>query len=70
MNLSEGSKIKFNLYYAPFAKGIGTIKNIYSGVGVQRVYSVEIEEVQGHYIYSAGDVIFIFPQEIEKKINF
>lgn len=65
-----GSKVKFNLKYSPYLAGTGTIKAIYTGVDIPCVYSLEIEDVQGHYIYNAGDVIFIFPQEIEKEVYF
>lgn len=65
-----GEKVKFNLKYSPYLKGLGTIKKIYVGADIPCVYSLEIEEVQGHYIYNAGDVIFIFPHEIERRVYF
>ena len=70
MKLRKGSKVKFALKYSPYLIGLGTIKEIYSGVDVLCIYSVEIEEVEGHYIYQAGDTIFVFPQEIEKTVYF
>jgi len=65
-----GSKIKFDLNYSPYLTGLGTIKKIFSGKDIPCVYSVEIEEVQGHYIYQAGDCIFIFHHEIKKIVYF
>lgn len=73
MKLRKGSKVKFALKYSPYLTGLGTIKEIYSGVDVQCVYLVEIQEIQeiqGYYFYKAGDTIFVFPQEIEKKVYF
>ena len=34
------------------------------------MYPDEIEEVEGHYIYQAGDSIFVFQHEIEKVVYF
>ena len=65
-----GSQIKFKLKYSPFLTGTGTIQSIYASADLPCVYSVEIEEVEGHYIYVAGEVIFILPQEIEKEVYF
>ena len=65
-----GSQIIFKLKYSPFLTGTGTIKYIYASADLPCVYSVEIDEVQGHYIYIAGEVIFILPQEIEKEVYF
>jgi len=65
-----GCKIKFDLKHSPYLKGLGTITEIYTGVGIPCIYSVEIEEVEGHYIYQAGDSIFVFQHEIEKLVYF
>jgi hypothetical protein len=43
---------------------------MYSGEGIPCVYSLEIEEVEGHNIFQAGELIFIFAQEIEKLVYF
>lgn len=67
---TPGSKVKFSLKYAPYVYGLCTILEIYTGEGVPCVYSVEIEEVIGYNTYKAGDVILIFPHEVEKEAYF
>lgn len=69
-DLNSGIKVKFKLKYAPFLTGLGTIKKVFIGKDIPCVYQVEIEEVQGHYTYMAGDEIFVFFQEIEKIVYF
>lgn len=70
LKLYPGCKIKFDLKHSPYLKGLGTINEIYTGEGIPCIFSVEIEEVEGHYIYQAGDSIFVFQHEIEKLVYF
>lgn len=70
MKYLKGSKVKFNLKYSPYLIGLGTIKEIYTGIGIPCVFKIEIEEIEEHNFYKAGDEIFIFPKEIEKFVYF
>jgi len=70
LKVYPGCKIKFNLQHPPYLRGLGTILEMYSGEGVPCVYSLEIQEVEGHDIFQAGEHIFIFAQEIEKIVYF
>jgi len=63
-----GTKIKFQMYYAPFSTGLGTIKAIYSGESIDFIYLVEVEEITSYY--QAGDDIFVFPREVIKEVYF
>ena len=63
-----GTKIKFQMYYAPFSTGLGTIKAIFSGESIDFIYLVEIEEITSYY--QAGHEIFVFHKEVIKEVYF